>query len=578
MFDFVHSPHMPHPDSLPVVQDPVVLGLNVTTGGYYSHNASAALIRNGKILSLCDQERLDRVKDSGSFPARAAQTCLEAAGIDISVVDAVAVGTDPLFVAMRTNRQSDLSVVETVWLRLHHQFGRVPPILLLVGHHLAHAASAFYPSGFSDALVISWDGGGDNQSTVAYRGNANGLDQIAEYPFSLGNLYNKFRKFLNLSDKGSLMGLASYGVKEAGLLDGYVDLDGLKVHPALQFARGREFLTDPELLARLGTPRLADEPIGERHVTVAAQAQHAVERLCRGVVEEARILYPSPRLCLAGGVALNATFNGMLWREGLFEDLFIQPNAPDGGLSLGAALEGARRLSGRVPHNGRMSHVFYGPSFTSDLVEKTIRLCRLPARRVGSEEMLFTEVAGALERGAVVGWFQGRMEWGPRALGNRSILADPRSKAMADKVNDLIKYRDEWRPFALSILAEHADDYLVKAYPDPFMLTTAPVKPGRAERIPAVVHADGTTRPQFVYRDTNPRYWGLLECFRQRTGVPGILNTSFNVKGEPIVCSPLDAIRTFASSGLDMLVLGEWILEKEPQPPVTRRACASHES
>ncbi|PKN68122.1 MAG: hypothetical protein CVU57_00420 [Deltaproteobacteria bacterium HGW-Deltaproteobacteria-15] len=571
MFDIVHSPHLSYPEPVPVVKDPVVLGLNVTTGGYYSHNASAALVRHGRILSLCEQERLDRVKDSGSFPARAAQACLDAAGMDITAVDALAVATDPHFVAMRTGRSPDLSVVETVWLRMYHQFGSVPPLLFLVGHHLAHAASAFYPSGFSDGLVISWDGGGDNQSTVVYRGGESGIEQISEYRFSLGNLYNKFRKFLNLSDKGSLMGLASYGAKEMGLLEGYVHPEGLKVHPALQFARGREFLTDPELLSRLGPPRLSSQPIGERHVAVAAQAQYAVERLCRGVVEQARILHPSPRLCLAGGVALNATFNGMIWREGLFEDLFIQPNAPDGGLSLGAALEAARRLSGRVPRNGRMQHTFYGPSFTAEQVEKTLNLCRLPARRVESEEALLAEVAGALDRGSVVGWFQGRMEWGPRALGNRSILADPRSKAMADKVNDLIKYRDEWRPFALSILAEHADEYLLNAYPDPFMITTAPVRTKRAGRIAAVVHADGTTRPQFVQKETNPRYWSLLDHFRRRTGVPGVLNTSFNLKGEPIVCSPLDAIRTFASSGLDMLVMGEWVLEKEPYPSAARR-------
>lgn len=561
LFTLVHSPHAPGRERLPQSEVPVVLGLNVTRGGFYSHNASAALVRGGDILALCEQERLDRVKDSGRFPAEAAQACLDQAGIAMGEVAAVAVATDPYFVARRLGREPELDVVEEVYRKLLYRFGQTPPLLVLVNHHLAHAASAFYPSGFADALVVSWDGGGDNQSTVAYRADKDGIRQIREYGFSLGTLYNKFRRQLNLSEKGSLMGLASYGRRGGEMLEGFFDPEKLTIAPALQFAQGGEFMVDETLLSRVGPPRLPGVPLEQRHADLAAQVQYVVETMCRAVVGDALALSPSSRLCLAGGVALNATQNGRLWREGLFQDIFFQPNATDGGLSLGAALEAVRRLTGEVPPCPPMEHAFFGPSFGETEIEQTLALCRVPAVRL-SDEALFAQVASWLDQGLVVGWFQGRSEWGPRALGNRSILADPRSKDMADKVNNIIKYREEWRPFALSVLAERAGEYLESPYPDPFMITTAPVREERKSDLAAVVHSDGTTRPQFVRAGTNPRYAALIKAFAAISGVPGVLNTSFNLKGEPIVCTPRDALRTFFSSGLEALVLGNHVVKK----------------
>jgi carbamoyltransferase len=546
---------------LPKLDVPLVLGLNVPQTGPYSHNASAALVRGAEILALCEQERFDRIKDSGRFPAAAIQACFNCSGLSMTDVDAVALSTDPFFVSRRTGRKADTTIFEQVWRKLLMAFGEVPDTLILVNHHLSHAASAFYVSGFNDSLVVSWDGGGDNQHTVVYWGDDSGITQVDEFQVSFGNLYNKFRNFLNLSDKGSLMGMASYGIKKRDILAGYYDPNSVSISPALQFASGGEFIVDNKLLAKLGKHRLPSEPIHDRHVAVAAQAQFAVEELCFSVMNKALAKKPARRLCLAGGVALNATFNGMIWRSGLFDRMYIQPNAPDGGLCLGAALEAVRILSGRRPQCAAMDHAYYGPMFSREEIKATLDLCGIPAMEVCENELMKRTV-DYLTDGRVVGWFQGRMEFGPRALGNRSILADPRSKAMADKVNGIIKYRDEWRPFALSVLEADAENLLVNPCPDPFMITTSPVREDAVSKIAAVTHSDGTTRPQYVYKETNPRYHALLTKFKEATGVPGLLNTSFNLKGEPIVCTPKDALRTFFSSGMEVLVLGEFIVTK----------------
>jgi len=552
---------MPDAPSLDRAASPVILGLNVPTTGIYSHNASAALVRGGEILALCEQERLDRIKDSGRFPAAAIHSCLKTAGIGMPEVDAIALAKDPYFVQSRIGTVPDETFFILMYQKLISNFGRVPDVLLLVNHHLSHAASCFYPCGAEQSLVITWDGGGDNQHTVAYRGNADGIVQLQEHPYSMGNLYNKFRRHMNLSDKGSLMGLASYGKKEPGSLAGYYDADQVWISPGLQFARGGEYIIDPDLLRAVGAHRLPDTPINGCHAQTAAYVQHAVEKLSRSIVDKALARYPSRTLCLAGGVALNATFNGVLWREGIFDDIFIQPGAHDGGLSLGAALEAVRILTGTPPRCERMRHAAYGPSFNDEDIAQTLKICRLESRRL-DDDALLDQVAGWLADGLVIGWFQGRMEWGPRALGNRSILADPRRKEMADKVNQIVKYRDEWRPFALSILAEKAQAYLDNPCPDPFMITTAPVREDKREAVAAVTHADNTTRPQFVDQKTAPRYHALIGRFAEKTGVHGLLNTSFNLKGEPIVCTPKDAVRTFFSSGLEILVLGNHIVQK----------------
>lgn len=571
--------------------DLYVLGLSGYLGNKASHDAACAILKNSEIIALAEEERFNRRKRTRDFPVNAIDFCLKRAGITIDEVAAVGVSTDPraalrrylgtrsprrvleplgrlsralglpYLTSVRTER-----IAELIGTNLYLRFGRRDLPVVYVDHHLAHAASTFFTSGFSDAAVLTWDGGGDGLTGMLLAGRGGRLEVLRELEgnrLNVGLMYQMASNYLNLSDEGSLMGLASYG-KPNGALDGYVDWATLSMASDLKTSLNmwpdNTFLLTSRIAQEVGAPRLKGEVIKEEHKVFAANIQDLIERIGWRLVEDACRLAGSRRLCMAGGVALNAIFNGKLARSGRVEDLFIVPCPEDGGTALGAAFIAYQQLGGKI-ENRRLTHAYWGADFADLEIQRTLDIVGVRAERLTGQEVVEV-TARLLAEGAIVGWFQGRAEWGPRALGNRSILADPRSEETKERVNEVVKYRDEWRPFAPSILEEAADAYLEGAVCAPFMLLTFPVKPAARRDMPAVVHVDGTTRPQMVRQEVNPHYYALIQQFGKLTGVPAVLNTSFNLKGEPIVNSPLDALRCFWSSGLDVLVMGNYLVRK----------------
>ncbi len=573
-----------------------VLGINYRplAGHDVGHHPAAVLLRDGAIVAMCEEERFVRVKEApGIFPLNAIQFCLGQAGITPDQLDAVGWNWSPERAAERARRQRAPAVRSLATLL---QFGlRQTPLrafapalangflpervtgqlrsqlfywlgltehvpLLCFDHHLAHAASAYYASGFPRATVVTWDCWGDHLSGMIACGDGEALEIIDELPFaqfSIGKLNDFVYEFLRTSEKGNLMGLAPYGTP-TGLLDELVDHDALRMRMDL-LAQHAPF--PASFLAKAGPPRRPGEPIEQRHKDLAADLQRHIERFGMRIVERAVREAGVRDICFAGGCALNATLNGKIGRSGLVDRVFIQPEAGDAGGALGAAYLAHLQLGHPLPRQ-ELTHAYWGPSFESDAIIEQLDIVKVPYERLAADEIA-PRVSGLLADGGIVGWFQLGSEWGPRALGARSILADPRHEAIRDRVNAAIKYRDWWRPFAPSMLAEAADDYLEGAFPAPFMIVTFPVKAGRVEEIAGVVHRDGTTRPQMVRREANPRYYDLIAAFAARTGVPMVLNTSFNLKGEPMVNTPRDALRTFFSSGLDALVMNDILVRKE---------------
>jgi predicted NodU family carbamoyl transferase len=352
------------------------------------------------------------------------------------------------------------------------------------------------------------------------------------------------------------MGLAPYGTRK-GLLDGLVDVDAGTMRVDL-LARFAPF---PESFRRVaGEPRRPGDPLEQRHKDLAADLQFTIEAFGMKIVEHAVRTTGLRDICFAGGCALNATLNGKIGRSGLVDRVFVQPEAGDAGGALGAAYLAHQALGLELPRR-ELRHVYWGPSFTTDDIVAQLELVKVPYELLPDDDIAPC-IGEMLASEKIVGWFQLGSEWGPRALGARSIIADPRQEKMRDRVNNAIKYRDWWRPFAPSMLAEAADQYLEGAFPAPFMIVTFPVKPGKEKEIAGVVHRDGTTRPQMLVRDVNPRYYDLIHEFGRRTGVPVIMNTSFNLKGEPMVNSPRDALRTFFSSSLDALIMNNVLVRK----------------
>lgn len=578
-----------------MTSDRYVLGINYRPLAAHDvgHHPAAALLRNGRIVAMCEEERFARVKEApGLFPLQAIQYCLRAAGIGIADVAAIGWNWDPEKAGRRRDRHRGpvaRSISEVLQLGLRHTAlrtlaprladallpertvdhlhgqllywlgvnGQKP--LMCFDHHLAHAASAFFPSGFERATVVTWDCWGDQLSGLVARGEGDRLEVIEEMPFasfSIGKLHDFVYDFLRTSEKGNLMGLAAYG-KARGLLDGLVDLERMTMRMDLlqQTAPFPE-----EFRRRAGEPRRPGDPLEDRHKDLAADLQRLIETLGMRIVRRAVAETGLRDVCFAGGCALNATMNGKIARSGYVDRVFVQPNAGDAGGALGAAYLAHLALGGTIPRE-KLTHAYWGPSYRTDEIEEQVRLVKVPYE-VLSDADVTACVAEMLERDYVIGWFQLGSEWGPRALGARSIIADPRREETRNRVNEVIKYRDWWRPFAPSMLAEAADEFLEGACDAPFMILTFPVRAARAGDVRAVTHADGTTRPQMVTRDANPRYYDLIRRFGERTGVPMVLNTSFNLKGEPMVNSPRDALRTFFSSGMDALVMNNVVLRK----------------
>lgn len=558
-----------------------VLGINC-----YLHETSAALVQDGQIVFAAQEERFSRIKKDARFPKLAIEAALRHGGISVRDLDAVAFGwnrggatpwhtlrctlTGTLPFSARYVVQSLLTIAREARSGNGHRafrrsLGAGAGLRFVdVDHHEAHAWSAYACSGFDEALVLVMDGRGASQATTVYHGRGGRLETVktVPYPNSLGAFYEGFTDLLGFerhNDEWKVMGLAAYGQPTDDLHDVIRILpDGYRVNARAVCGRDWSDLTG--LVARYGARRDPEAGITQADKDLAASAQQATERAVFALVQEGIRLTGCRRLCIAGGVGMNSKANGRLLASGLVDDLFVQPAATDDGTAIGAAL-GAHAALGRPVPRSRLTDAYLGPQYSDGEIRAVLQTYKLHGAHVPDVEAV---TAGLLAEGKIVGWFQGRMEFGPRALGNRSILADPRRAEMRDRVNECVKFREGWRPFAPSCLEEAAGEYFEQCRRAPFMIVTFDVRPDKRDVIPAVTHADGSARVQTVARATNPRFHALLSAFAGLTGVPVLLNTSFNLKGEPIVCSPKDAVRTFYSSGLDFLVLGDFVIAKDP--------------
>ena len=557
----------------------ITLGLNYSQ----MHDSSACIARDGELLFAVAEERLSRVKHDAKFPTLAVQACLDFARVRPEQVDEVCLGWQPIGQVYK----HDLSLYATgrwpltylnflnssrYYLSMRHQrsgenrlaqiFGSGKPRYRYVDHHLAHAISAYSYSAFDDAAIVIMDGRGAWEATSIWHGSKGRIEHVLtiNWPDSLGLFYATFTEFLGFvpnADEWKVMGLAPYG-KPGVDLSAFLDSHAApyKVHTDRLLGNGRGHFSGWP--ASLGAQREPESEISDLHKDIAFAVQDLSEVAIQRVVELALTKTRSSNLCLAGGVALNSKANGKIAASAMVDNIFVQPAASDDGVALGAALapylDGGQRLPMKP-----MRHAYLGPSFDDAAIEATLKTYKIRASRVSDPA---ATAADFLAQGKILGWYQGRMEFGPRALGSRSILADPRDPEMNIKVNNAVKFREWWRPFAPSFKKEIAPEYLESAYDSPFMILTAQVRPEKRAVIPSVTHVDGSARPQTVEQEINPLYYRLIDEFGKRTGIPVVMNTSFNLRGEAIVHTPTDALRTFFSSGMDALFLGSFLVEK----------------
>ncbi len=575
-----------------------ILGINA-----YHGNASAAIVCDGRLVAAVEEERFNRVKYAAGFPALAIGYCLKEAGLRIEEVDHVAVPRDPyarlgmkLWYAARlpsfARERAKVMVKFTGIREALAQAMEIDPAKLRakfhrVEHHRAHVASAFFVSRYERAAVLSADGLGDFASTMWGTGEGSRLriGGAVMFPHSLGLYYTGVTQYLGFrkyGDEYKVMGLAAYGqpkyldefreivqVEENGRMGFRLGLEYFTHHrtgPAMSWAEADQTPTQGKVFSekmakRLGPERKAEEEVGERHRDLACTLQARLEEVYLGMLRKLSEKTGLKAVCLAGGVAFNCVANGKIFSETPFEQAYVQPAAGDGGLSVGAAYYVWHQKLGKA-RSFAMEHAYWGPSFSKEETRAAIeradgrndwRVEELP------EEELARKTAGLIAEGKIVGWFQGRAEWGPRALGNRSIVADPRRPDMKEILNRRIKHREIFRPFAPSVLAEAAGEWFERTEPSPFMTFAYAVRPEKREQIPAPTHVDGTGRLQTVTREANPRYWRLIKEFEAATGVPMVLNTSFN-DNEPIVCRPEEALNCFQRTKMDALVLGDFLI------------------
>jgi carbamoyltransferase len=547
------------------------------------HDSSACVVRDGELLFAVAEERLSRLKHDASFPRLAIQSCLDFAGIRAEQVDEVCFGWSTPGPGFRHDLKclatgglpfTYLNLLTTTlhFLKMWHQeggaklfaqqFGPTRVKMRFVDHHLAHAISAYGFSGFDDAAVVVMDGRGAWEATSIWHGRNGRLEHILTIPFpdSIGYFYSQFTEFLGFqpnSDEWKVMGLAPYG-KPGIDLSAFIDLQIMPYRVDTRQVAANGSVSLAKASRSLGARRVPESEIEERHKDIAYAVQEACETAMINVVKMAIEKTRCRDVCLAGGVALNSKANGKILASGLVGKFFVQPAASDDGVALGAALAPYLDDGGKLP-NKVMRHGYWGPCFDDAAIENALRTYKLRYTRLSDPASTAAEL---LSQGKILGWFQGRMEFGPRALGSRSILADPRDPEMNAKVNNAVKFREWWRPFAPSLKKEAAGEYLESATDSPFMVLTAQVRPEKRSVIPSVTHVDGSARPQTVEKEINPLYWRLIDEFGKRTGVPVIMNTSLNLRGEAIVHTPTDAIRTFFSSGMDALVIGAFLVEK----------------
>jgi len=594
----------------------------------FYHDSAAALVRDGEIVAAAQEERFTRKKHDSRFPANALQYCLSQAGRPLEEIDYIVFYDKPFlkferlletYLAFAPRGIRSFSTAIPLWIReklfqrdlLKQEIDALAKgfdaakRLLFAEHHISHAASAFFPSPFQKAAVLTMDGVGEWATTSLAQGEGNRLSIVREihFPHSLGLLYSAFTYYTGFkvnSGEYKLMGLAPYGeAKYTGrILDHLID-----VKPDGSFRLDMSYfdycagltMTNPKFAALFGQPvRRPNEPIRQFHMDIAASMQAVLDevvlRLVRNIVAETG----AENLCLAGGVALNCVTNGKILRDGAAKGLWIQPAAGDAGGAVGAALAayylfqgGERRLNSA---QDGMKGGYLGPAFSQEQIEERLRSAGA-VLHIFEDPRLIRESVDALESGKALGWFQGRMEFGPRALGNRSILGDARSPQMQSLLNLKVKYRESFRPFAPSVLREDVAKWFGLDSDSPYMLLVAEVAASHRREmsaseenlfgldklavqrsdVPAVTHVDYSARIQTVHRETNPRFHELIAAFKRRTGCPVIVNTSFNVRGEPIVCTPEDAFRCFMSTGIDSLAVGNCFLRKEEQTETMKR-------
>jgi carbamoyltransferase len=562
-------------------------------------DAAAALVRDGRVVAAAEEERFVRVKHVTALPAQSIRSCLEGAGVRLDEVDAVAVpwkywvlgrraalalGSMVRSLALcRVKGRRSLERLSQEWTelaflsrKLRQTVGSLRCAPVFLDHHVCHAASSFLVSPFERAAIMVVDGASEAHTTMLGIGEGTRIAVLkrASLPHSLGQFYASMTSYLGFRpdhDEYIVMGLAAYGEPRfAGLLREQVLslLPGGEFrlnHRLLDFHLARVGIFVPELLRLLGPNRRRDEEITQRHQDIAASAQLVLEETLLHLARHLKQETGAENLCLAGGVAFNCVANSRLRRELGFQQVYVQPAAGDAGAALGSALWLSAR-KGALQQREVMRAAYLGPEFDEDACRQALDRAGL-AWQALSEETLCDHVATELSKGRLVFWFQGRMEWGPRALGNRSLLADPRREDMRELINAKVKQREPFRPFAPSVLEERAKDFFDLPDPSPFMLFTAPARPSAKGVIPAVIHVDGSSRVQTVDRTSNPRFRKLLEAFDRRTGVPVLLNTSFNVN-EPIVCSPEEAVRCFLRTEVEWLVLGNLLVGR----PTVRNA------
>lgn len=560
-------------------------------------DSAATLIKNGEIVAAAEEERFSRRKHHSGFPYQAMQYCLDEAGIKISDVAHIGLYWKPWVLRHKAMQALKAAVISRDMFkarvdrgvsqvgesylgmlrhprRIREHFGNSDFKFHFLEHHQCHAASAFFVSGFDQAAIMTWDGTGEDTTTLFSRGEDRTIRPLKriKLPHSLGQFYSAVTNYLGFDmfegDEWKVMGLAAYGKPEYydffakrvlsvnGHHDFKLDIRVLDHHLA------KYYQFSEELQSALGPARAKGEELSQKHWDIAASAQRVLEDTALHLLSGLHEQTGAENLCMAGGVAFNSVMNGRIMTETPFKRFFIQPAAGDAGCSLGAALlVWHSRL--RQPRQFRMEHAYYGPGFSSEECAAALRASGLKFQTL-PDEVLLPKVAALLADGAIVGWFQGRMEFGPRALGNRSFLADPRRSDMRELLNKKVKLREWFRPLAPSMLEEAAEPLFGHPHYDPFMITVLNVVEEKRAGLPAVVHVDGTARPQTVSRHVNPRYWQLIHEFEKLTGVPLLLNTSFNVQ-EPIVLSPADAINTFSRASFDALVLENNLVERKDQ-------------
>ncbi len=595
-----------------------VLGISA-----YYHDSAAAILRNGEIIAAAQEERFTRKKHDEGFPKNAIEYCLDTADLTLNKLDHVVFYDKPLlkferlletYLSYAPNGIRSFAAAMPIWLKeklflkstLKREFASVGdcsiqdvPELMFAEHHHSHAASAFYFSPFERAAVLCLDGVGEWATTSVWQGKGNRLNPLwqIDFPHSLGLLYSAFTYFTGFrvnSGEYKLMGLAPYGEPKYAdvILDKILDLkeDGT-FHLDMQYfnyCTGLTMTSNKMDALFDGPPRTPESEVTQREMDIAASIQQVTEeavlRLARTIHNET----DESNLCLAGGVALNCVANGRILREGPFEQIWIQPAAGDAGGALGAAaIVWHEYLSGKrkVNCSDSMKGSFLGPAFEREQIRAQLDQWDAVYRELPDEELM-PHLAMLLEEENVIGWAQGRMEFGPRALGARSIIGDPRSAKMQSVINLKIKYRESFRPFAPSVMAERVGEYFEQNGPSPYMLIVAPVKEElripmteeqqrlfgidklniKRSQLPAITHVDYSARIQTVHKETNPRYHQLLEAFNERTGCGVLINTSFNVRGEPIVCTANDAYQCFMRTEMDYLVIENFLLDKQDQP------------